>query len=150
MLTIGSPAPHWSLPDQQGITRNLTDYTGKYLLLFFYPKDDTPGCTTETCTIRDNYAQFTGLGIAIVGISADGVDSHKKFSEKYALPFTLLADTDKTVIKAYGADGFPFDKRISYIIDPTGTIIKTYPKVTPADHAAEILADLSQFLSATS
>ena len=143
MLTQGLIAPDFKLPDQNGEMHSLLQYRGRYVLIYFYPKDDTPGCTTEACTIRDLYADFESNNVKVLGISADTSASHKKFSDKYNLPFTLLADTEKSVIKAYGANKIPIGiNRISYLIAPDGTIAKTYPKVTPADHGAEILKDI--------
>ena len=143
MLTQGLIAPDFKLPDQNGEVHSLLQYRGRYVLIYFYPKDDTPGCTTEACTIRDLYADFESNNVKVLGISADTSASHKKFSDKYNLPFTLLADTKKSVIKAYDANKTPIGiKRISYLIAPDGTIAKAYPKVTPADHGVEILKDI--------
>ena len=133
-------APAFSLPDQNGKTHSLAHHAGKWVLLYFYPKDDTPGCTKEACGLRDAFDEYKKRGITVFGVSRDTVESHKKFEEKYGLPFTLLSDTDGSVIAAYGAAG-AFTKRISYLIDPTGVIRKTYPKVDPAIHAPEILKD---------
>lgn len=141
MLQNKTKAPDFELQDQNGKIHKLSDYKGSRVLVYFYPKDDTPGCTKEACSIRDAYADFSKLNLVIIGISADSVESHKKFAEKYHLPFTLLADTNKTVIKAYDADGL-FTKRISYLINEEGDIIKEYPNVDPATHAAEIYEDL--------
>lgn len=140
MLEINTPAPAFTSLDQDNKTVSLGDFVGKYVLLYFYPKDDTPGCTKEACSIRDNFGELQKLAV-VIGVSADSVVSHKKFVEKYQLPFTLLADEDKKIISAYGADG-TFGKRISYLIDPKGMIIKTYPKVNPSQHAEQILTDL--------
>ena len=142
MLAIKSPAPDFTLPDQNGLNHSLFQYKGRYVLLYFYPKDDTPGCTKEACVIRDMYQDFESNGVKVFGISADSVESHKKFTEKYQLPFTLLSDPDKKAITAYEADGAVFNKRISYLIGPDGMIVKTYPKVDPAHHGAEILKDI--------
>ncbi len=141
MLNEGQQAPDFSLLDQDGHKHSLGEYKGKWVLLYFYPKDDTPGCTAEACALRDNYADLTKLSV-VIGVSADSVESHKKFVDKYHLPFTLLADPEKKVIKEYGANGIPFNKRISYLIDPQGKIVKVYPKVDPQQHAAEISKDL--------
>lgn len=143
MLNTGTLAPDFTLIDQNGETHSLSQYRGRYTLIYFYPKDNTPGCTTEACTIRDLYKDFESNNVKVLGISADTSASHKKFADKYNLPFTLLADTTKSTIKAYGANKIPIGiKRISYLIAPDGTIAKTYPKVTPADHGAEILKDI--------
>lgn len=140
MLTINAKAPDFSALDQDGMRKSLADYAGKYLVLYFYPKDDTPGCTTEACSIRDNFKEFEKYAV-VVGVSSDGVESHKKFAEKYQLPFTLLSDIDKDIIKKYDVGGL-FSKRISYIINPHGIITKVYPNVIPSQHAEEILQDL--------
>jgi peroxiredoxin Q/BCP len=139
---IGDLAPDFTLNDQDGKAQTLSSYKGKFVLVYFYPKDDTPGCTTEACSIRDNVAQFSKYEVKVFGISADDVASHKKFIAKYKLPFDLLADTNKTVAKLYGADGL-FIKRISFLIDKEGKFAKLYPSVNPSQHAGEILADLA-------
>lgn len=150
MLNIGTLAPDFTLLDQDGISQSLKTYRGKYVLLYFYPKDDTPGCTKEACTIADVYNDFSKLNVVVLGVSKDTPSSHKKFAEKYSLPFTLLSDTDAAVIETYGAwqEKTMFGKtalgisRISYLIDPEGKIVKVYPKVDPASHALEILKDI--------
>ncbi len=141
MLTLGSKAPDFTALDQDGKTHNLADYRGRWLLLYFYPKDNTPGCTTEACTLRDSYNDFEKIKAVVLGVSADSVKSHAGFAGKYNLPFPILADQDKIIIKAYGADGLV--RRISYLIDPQGKIAKAYAKVKPAEHAAEALKDLN-------
>jgi thioredoxin-dependent peroxiredoxin len=141
MLKEKSKAPNFKLLDQDGNEHALSAYLGKWVLLYFYPKDDTPGCTKEACSFRDNFPEFNKLGIKVFGISADSVESHKKFAEKYGLNFTLLSDQTKEVIKAYEAGG-AFTKRVSYLVDTEGAIFKSYAKVIPADHAEEVLRDL--------
>ncbi len=131
------------LVDQDKVMHKLSDYSSGRVLLYFYPKDDTPGCTKEACTITEVYDDFKKAGITVLGISSDSPESHKKFKEKYNLPFTLLSDTDKKVIKDYGASSLLFTKRISYLIDK-GVIIKVYPKVDPATHAMEILKEIGK------
>ncbi|MFA6553178.1 MAG: peroxiredoxin [Patescibacteria group bacterium] len=140
-LTESAQAPNFSAQDQDGHTHTLNNYSGKWLLLYFYPRDFTPGCTTEACSLRDNFSELQKLA-TVVGVSTDSVDSHKKFSEKYRLPFTLLADDDKKMTQEYGADGLIFNKRTSFLIGPDGMIKKIYEKVKPERHAAEIIADL--------
>ncbi|MCB9808911.1 peroxiredoxin [Candidatus Nomurabacteria bacterium] len=140
MLSINTPAPDFSLLDQNGDEHSLSEYQGSWILVYFYPKDDTPGCTKEACMIRDVYDGFEEEDIIVMGISKDSVKSHKKFEEKYNLPFILLADTSKSVIEQYQADKFPGTKRISYLINPDGLIAHAFEKVTPADHADEVLA----------
>lgn len=144
-------APDFSLPDQNGTVRSLADYGGKWLVLYFYPKDDTPGCTTEACSFRDEREAIADLGNAeIVGISKDSVKSHKKFLDKYHLNFTLLSDPEHKVIEAY--DSWKAKKfmgreyigteRNTFIINPDGMIAKEYRGVDPKTHAAQIIADL--------
>lgn len=140
MLKTQTPAPFFQATDQHGAEHTLNMYAGKYVVLYFYPRDDTPGCTIEACTLRDNYSELNKRA-AIIGVSDDDEASHKAFAEKYHLPFTLLADTDKSIITAYEAKGI-FTKRITYIIDPNGIIAKTYPNVNPSQHADEIIRDL--------
>lgn len=139
--TEGNSAPDFSATDQDGKVQALADFKGKWLLLYFYPKDFTSGCTTEACSFRDNFSKLSKL-VTIVGVSADTVDSHQKMVERYALPFTLLADPDRKIIKAYGADGLIFARRTSFLIDPTGKIVKIYDRVDPQTHATQILSDL--------
>jgi peroxiredoxin Q/BCP len=134
-------APDFALPDQDGVSHQLTDYRGTWVLLYFYPKDDTPGCTAEACGFRDAMPAMKGM--QILGISADSIPSHKRFAEKFNLNFPLLSDTDKDVIKAYGAAGI-YTRRISYLIDPDGNISKKYQKVEPSKHAKEVSGDLSK------
>lgn len=142
MLNIKTPAPDFKLTDQNSKEHALSEYLGSYVLIYFYPKDDTPGCTKEACVIRDMYKDFQSNGVIVLGISSDKVESHKKFAEKYGLPFILLSDSEKKVIKTYGANGALGTKRISYLIGPDGKIEKVYPKVDPAHHGVEILKDI--------
>lgn len=150
MPKVGDRAPAFTLPDQEGAEHTLSDYTGKWVLLYFYPKDDTPGCTIEACTIRDQFKDFTTIGAEVLGVSTDSVASHKKFAEKFELPFTLLADEHKEVVGAYGVFGekkmygktYMGTMRTSFLIDPSGKIAKVYEKVKPETHAAEVIADL--------
>lgn len=144
MLQSQTPAPSFSLQAQDQKTYTLDQFRGQYVLLYFYPKDDTPGCTKEACAIRDQFSEFQKLGVTVLGVSADSPESHKDFAEKYHLPFLLLADETKETIKAYGADGLLFTKRVSYLIDPQGTIANVYPDVDPASHAGQILADVKR------
>ncbi|HSX33154.1 MAG TPA: thioredoxin-dependent thiol peroxidase [Candidatus Saccharimonadales bacterium] len=148
---VNTPAPDFSLPDQDGNLHRLADYAGKWLVLYFYPKDDTPGCTKEACNFRDAREVIAELGQAeVVGVSKDSVASHKKFADKYHLPFTLLSDPDHQVIEAYGAwkpktfmgKEFIGTHRNTVIINPAGEIVKTYEGVDPQAHAAQIISDL--------
>lgn len=148
---LGSVAPEFTLPDQHGTPHSLADYRGSWILLYFYPKDDTPGCTIEACTIRDQFKEFTRIGAVVLGVSIDTVASHKKFAITYELPFTLLADEFKEVVGRYGVFGekkfmgrvYMGTIRTSFLIDPSGIIRKVYPKVKPETHAAEVIADLA-------
>ncbi len=150
MLAAGDRAPDFSLQDANGKTWTLADFAGKTLVLYFYPKDDTPGCTKEACSFRDAFADFRARGIEVVGVSPDKAASHAKFAEKYGLGFTLLADPDRTLLQAYGAYGEKtmYGKKVmgvfrsTFVIDGAGTIVRAYPKVSPEGHAAQILADL--------
>src|ERR1700730_12612182 len=125
---------------------SLTAYRGKKIVLYFYPKDDTPGCTKEACAFRDGFAQFQTAGLTVFGCSIDSSDAHRKFIKKYSLPFPLLLDPDRKIATSYGAaNGIPIpglDKRITYVMDENGLILKVYPNVDPALHANQILADL--------
>lgn len=145
---VGDPAPGFTLPDQSGRTRSLADFRNKWLVLYFYPKDDTPGCTTEACNFRDDWQQLTALGAEVVGISVDTSASHKDFAEKYHLPFPLLADAKGDVAQRYGAMAdwvlMKLAKRYTFLIDPQGRIAKAYLSVNTSRHSAEILADLKQ------
>lgn len=149
MLEINKKAPEFSLSDQNGNMHTLEQYSGDWLLLYFYPKDDTPGCTQEACTIRDVWSAFKEANLKVLGVSADSVKKHKKFEEKHSLPFTLLSDESKGMLDSYEAlvEKSMFGKkymriaRISYLIDPQGIIKKVYPKVKPSEHAEEVLAD---------
>ncbi len=152
VLKVGQKAPDFKLPDQNGNEHHLSDYLGKWVLLYFYPKDDTPGCTVEACGIRDRYPAFEKLKVTVLGVSADSMGSHIKFSEKYKLPFILLSDEKKTVLNEYGVWGektimgrkYMGSFRTSFLIDPEGTIFKIYEKVKPEIHAEEVLEDLKK------
>ena len=144
-LHIGDMAPNFKLKGDDGNMHQLTDYRGHIAIVYFYPKDETPGCTKEACSFRDNFADFQKMDIPVLGISYDDRASHVKFKEKYNLPFTLLSDTDKSVSKAYGTDGLLFASRQTFIVGKDGKILKIYPKVSPAKHSEEILSDLKAF-----
>ena len=139
MLNIKTPAPNFKLLDQDGKEHSLAYHRGSFVLIYFYPKDDTPGCTKEACVIRDMYKDFESNGVKVFGISSDSVESHKKFAEKFQLPFTLLSDPKKEIIEKYGADGALYTKRISYLVGQNGMIEKVYPEVDPTTHGAEIV-----------
>ena len=150
ILKPKSKAPDFELLDQDGKSHKLSDYKGQFVLIYFYPKDDTPGCTKEACMLRDDFPNFKKFSAKVFGISADSVKSHKKFSEKYDLPFTLLSDEKKEVLKKYGVISeksmfgktFLGIKRMSYLVDKDGGIAKVYENVKPAIHAGEVLEDL--------
>lgn len=145
---VGQPAPDFALPDQQGKTRKLADWRGKWLVLYFYPKNDTPGCTEEACTFRDDWLQLQALGAEVVGISVDTSASHAAFAQKYKLPFPLLADEKGEVAARYGTLSdwvvFKYARRYTFVIDPQGRMAKAYRSVDTAKHSAEIVADLKQ------
>ena len=151
-LKEGQLAPDFSLPDQNGKEHKLSDYKNRWVLIYFYPKDDTPGCTKEACSIRDNFPKFKKLKVAVLGISVDSVKSHAKFVKKYNLPFTLLADEDKNIVKKYGVwqkkqfmgKEYMGTLRTSFLIDPSGKIAKIYENVKPEIHAEEVLKDLNK------
>ena len=142
MLTIGIPAPAFTLPDQNGEMRSLADYQGQKVILYFYPKDMTAGCTKQACAFGDLYPQFREKGAVVLGVSKDSVASHKKFEEKYGLPFTLLSDPEKEVIQAYDVKVSMGVVRTTYLIDENGIIIKAFDKVKAADNPAQMLGEL--------
>ncbi|ATS18723.1 peroxiredoxin [Synechococcus sp. PCC 6717] len=142
VLAVGTPAPAFTTTDTTGKPVSLADFAGKTVVLYFYPKDDTPGCTKEACSFRDNYAAYQEKGIVVLGVSGDDEASHQKFTEKFSLPFPLLADVNKSIIKAYDVDGGGYAKRVTYVIDGNGIITHVYTSVKTDTHATDILADL--------
>jgi peroxiredoxin Q/BCP len=149
MLSVGAPAPafHSQMVSGEQVTPvSLADFHGRKLVLYFYPKDNTPGCTKEACAFRDGYVRFQAAGIAVIGCSIDSAHSHKAFIRKYGLPFSLLLDPDRSIARAYGADnGIPIlglDRRVTYVIGEDGLILKVYPSVDPGVHAKQIIHDL--------
>ena len=150
MLPIGTPAPDFTLPDQNGELHSLSDYRGKKVVLYFYPKDNTSGCTKQACGFAERYPQFTEKGAVVLGVSKDSVASHKKFEENYSLPFTLLSDPEKTVIQAYDVwkEKKNYGKvsmgvvRTTYLIDENCVIVKGYDKVKAADNPEQMLDEL--------
>ena len=154
MLKVGRKAPAFSLPDQNNELHNLKSVIGKWAVIYFYPKDDTPGCTKEACTIAEIYKDFAKIKVTVFGVSKDTVRSHKKFADKYQLPFTLLADTTTEMIADYQAlaEKSMFGKkylgiiRISYVISPDGKIAAVYPEVDPATHALLLLKDIKKLI----
>ena len=147
-LKEGDKAPDFAVPDANGKTINLKDLRGKKVVLYFYPKDDTPGCTKEACAFRDSFAKFKRRGLEVLGVSLDSEKSHQKFAQKYDLPFTLLADTERTISDAYGTYGekkfmgrkYMGNHRWTFLIDEKGKIKKIFDKVKPDEHAEEVLA----------
>ena len=147
MLEIGTKAPDFTLPDQNVITHSLSDYKGKKVILYFYPKDNTSGCSKQACGFAELYPQFTEKGAVVLGVSRDSVASHKKFEQNYGLPFTLLSDTERTVTETYGAWGEKknYGKvtmgvvRTTYLIDENGIIVKTMSAVKAAENPAQML-----------
>ena len=150
MLEVGTPAPDFALPDQQGNIHRLSDYRGRKVILYFYPKDNTPGCTKQACSFGELMPQFKEKGAVILGVSKDSVASHKKFEEKFGLPFTLLSDTERTVIEAYDVwkEKKNYGKvtmgvvRTTYLIDEKGKIIKAFGNVKAAENPAQMLEEV--------
>jgi len=149
MLSVGATAPDFHsqvVNGDQVMPVSLADFHGHKLVLYFYPKDNTPGCTKEACAFRDGYARFQAAGISVLGCSIDSAESHKAFIKKYGLPFSLLLDPDRSIARAYGADnGIPIlglDRRVTYVIGEDGHILKVYPSVDPGTHAKQIIHDL--------
>jgi thioredoxin-dependent peroxiredoxin len=144
---VGDVAPAFTLPDQSGKPVSLGDYRGKWVVLYFYPKDGTPGCTTEACEFRDNVFAFREAGATILGISVDDVASHKRFATDHQLPFTLLADSEKKVARDYGVlhrmlGLMELARRETFIVDPQGRVAKHYREVDPGSHSKQVLVDL--------
>ncbi len=147
----GDPAPGFELRDQDGQLHSLEDYRDKWVAIYFYPKDDTPGCTTEACEFRDDIFEFKELDCQILGVSLDDEVSHKSFADKFSLPFPLLADTDGTTSEAYGVKtkmfGMTVAKRQTFLVDPNGRVAKHYAKVDPDTHSRQVLADLRELVN---
>lgn len=152
MLQVGDPAPDFTLQDQNGQTHSLADYKGKTTLFYFYPKDDTPGCTAEACSLRDSLEDLEQDGLTVVGVSTDDVKSHDKFAKKYQLPFTLLADPQHQMVEPWGVWGekkfmgrtYMGTTRASFLVGPDLKIKMAWPKVSPLKHVAEVRAWLAQ------
>jgi len=153
-MNVGDKAAGFELPDQTGKVQKLSDYRGRWVVVYFYPKDDTPGCTKEACGFRDGMDDLNEAGV-VVGISRDSVESHERFHTKYALNFPLLSDSEGKVLEAYGAwqqksmfgKSYMGIKRMTYLVDPEGKVAKVYEKVKPAEHAKEILEDIRKLKS---
>lgn len=151
LLPAGSPIPDFSFTDKSGTSRNTRDLRGKPLVVYFYPKDDTPGCTKEACGFRDSHADFDRQGVTVIGVSPDTDDSHERFRSKHDLPFGLASDPDHTIARAFGAWGpktrmgrtYDGIHRVTFVVDADGKISKVYPEVKPEAHASEILQHLT-------
>lgn len=151
-LEVNMPAPDFSLPDETGKLRSLSEFRGRPVVLYFYPKDDTPGCTKEACSFRDDYHVYEQAGVVVLGVSPDSPTSHARFKEKYHLPFTLLSDEDHRVCELYGAWGkkkymgreYDGVLRTTFLIDEKGMIKRVFPNVKPEGHSAEVLAALRE------
>ena len=149
-ISAGIPAPDFELPDETGTPRKISDYRGKNVVLYFYPKDDTPGCTREACNFRDDYSAYEKAGVVILGVSPDDVKSHAKFKKKFQLPFPLLADEGHKVCDLYGVWGpkkfmgreYDGVLRTTFLIDDEGRIARVFENVRPADHSADLLSEL--------
>ena len=152
ILEPGVTAPAISATDQDGKSVTLEEYRGRRVVLYFYPKDDTPGCTKEACAFRDNFPKFNSVGVEVLGVSIDDEKKHKKFAEKYQLPFRLVSDPDRKIVEAYGVWGmkkfmgreYMGTSRVTYLINGDGVIEHVWPKVTPEKHAEELLNYLQQ------
>lgn len=153
-LEINKKAPAFNLLDQNNKEHKLSDYSGKWLLLYFYPKDDTPGCTKEACGIRDNFSDFKKIKTSVLGVSADSIEKHQKFAAKYKLPFPLLSDPEKKVLEKYGVwvkknmmgKTYMGITRTSFLINPKGKIAKIYKTVKPPEHAKQVIDDLKDLI----
>jgi len=149
-ISSGKQAPDFTLPDENNTIRRLSDFRGRTVVLYFYPKDDTPGCTTEACNFRDNYSAYINADVVILGVSPDTTQSHGKFKEKFMLPYLLLADKEHKICQKYGVWGprkfmgrdFEGVLRTTFLIDPNGKILKVFEKVKPSEHSAEVLAEI--------
>jgi peroxiredoxin Q/BCP len=144
LLNIGDVAPDFSSVDQDGKPVNLGDFKGKPVVLYFYPKDNTPGCTAEACNFRDNNELYEKAGVKVLGVSVDSQKSHKSFVDKYNLNFTLVADDSKNIAESYGVLGGKTASRVTYLIDGEGRIAFVYPKVSPKEHAVEVMSKLNE------
>ncbi|MEL6471836.1 MAG: peroxiredoxin [Cyanobacteria bacterium J06623_4] len=141
-LSAGTKAPNFSSTDDAGNAVSLSDYSGKTVVIYFYPKDDTPGCTKQACSFRDSYSEYQGKDIVVLGVSMDDETSHKAFKEKFSLPFPLIVDTDGSIAKAFDVEGGGYAKRVTFVIDGEGTITKVYESINTETHATDILSDL--------
>lgn len=141
-LSEGITAPNFTAKDDSGNSVSLADFEGKTIVLYFYPKDDTPGCTKQACSFRDSYEAYGGKDIAVLGISHDDEKSHQAFKEKFDLPFPLIVDTDGAISQAYEVEGNGYSQRVTFVIDGKGVIKKVYDSINTETHATDVLADL--------
>lgn len=141
-LSAGTKAPSFSSTDDKGNSISLSDFSGKTVVIYFYPKDDTPGCTKQACSFRDSYSEYQGKDIVVLGVSMDDETSHKAFKEKFSLPFPLVVDTDGSIAKAFDVEGGGYAKRVTFVIDGEGNITKVYDSINTETHATDILSDL--------
>ncbi|GGM71222.1 peroxiredoxin [Thermogymnomonas acidicola] len=149
LLQVGAQAPDFEFTDTDGKRKRLSDLRGRPVVVYFYPKDNTPGCTTEACGFRDSMQAYESRGVKVIGISVDSEESHRKFREKFGLNFPLVPDPEKRIVSAYGVLGDRSAKRITYIIGPDGKVAYVYGKVSPKDHPAEVLEKLRELGFAT-
>lgn len=141
-LSAGTKAPNFSSTDDKGNSVSLSDFSGKTVVIYFYPKDDTPGCTKQACSFRDSYSEYQGKDIVVLGVSMDDETSHKAFKEKFNLPFPLIVDTDGAIAKGFDVEGGGYAKRVTFVIDGEGTITKVYDSINTETHATDVLSDL--------
>lgn len=141
-LAVGTDAPAFTVKDTNGNTVSLSNFAGKTVVLYFYPKDDTPGCTKQACSFRDSMSDYQNKDVVVLGVSADDEASHQQFTQKYNLNFPLLADTDKSLIQAYDVDGGGYAKRVTYVIDGNGKVIHVDSSINTSSHASDVLATL--------
>ncbi|MEM8719061.1 MAG: peroxiredoxin [Cyanobacteria bacterium P01_G01_bin.39] len=141
-LSVGTTAPAFTTTDDEGKSVSLSDFSGKIVVLYFYPKDDTPGCTKQAQSFRDNFAAYQDQDMVVLGVSMDDQASHQKFKEKYGLPFKLLVDSDGSITKAYDVDGGGYAKRVTYVIDGDGKIVKVDDNVNTSTHATDVLSSI--------
>ena len=142
-LSEGTKAPNFSSTDDAGNSVSLSDFSGKPVVIYFYPKDDTPGCTKQACSFRDSYSEYQGKEIVVLGVSKDDETSHKAFKEKFSLPFPLIVDTDGAIAKAFDVEGGGYAKRVTFVIDKEGSITKVYDTINTETHATDVLSDLN-------
>lgn len=149
LLAVGAPAPDVMGKDDKGATQRLSEQRGRYAIVYFYPKDDTPGCTREACAFRDAFARYVAAGVPIYGVSRDSEESHRAFQDKYKLPFALVADPSGDVQRAYHVPGAGVAKRVSFLVGPDGKIVRVWPNVDPGVHASEVLAAIAALKGAS-